>query len=42
MEIVEGQVAVVPAGHPWTAVTVTDGLLLIHLSWPPEPGSIGD
>jgi quercetin dioxygenase-like cupin family protein len=41
MEIVEGQVAVVPAGHPWTAVAATDGLLLIHLSWPPEPGSVG-
>lgn len=41
MEIVEGQVAVVHAGHPWTAVAATDGLLLIHLSWPPEPGSVG-
>jgi quercetin dioxygenase-like cupin family protein len=40
MEIVEGQVAVVPAGHPWTALAATDGLLLIHLSWPPEPGSV--
>jgi quercetin dioxygenase-like cupin family protein len=39
-EIVEGQLAVVPAGHPWTAVAATDGLLLIHLSWPPEPGSV--
>jgi quercetin dioxygenase-like cupin family protein len=41
MEVGEGEVAVVPVGHPWTAVAATDGLLLIHLSWPPEPGSVG-
>jgi quercetin dioxygenase-like cupin family protein len=41
MEIAEGEVAVVPAEHAWTAAAVTDGLLLIHLSWPPEPGSVG-
>ena len=40
MEIAEGEVAVVPAEHAWTAAAVTDGLLLIHLSWPPEPGSV--
>jgi quercetin dioxygenase-like cupin family protein len=41
MEIGEGEVAVVPAEHPWTAAGLTDGLLLVHLSWPPEPGSVG-
>lgn len=40
MDVGEGEVAVVPAGHPWTAVAATDGLLLIHLSWPPAPGSV--
>jgi quercetin dioxygenase-like cupin family protein len=40
MEIAEGEVAVVPAEHPWIAVAVTDGLLLLQLSWPPEPGSV--
>jgi quercetin dioxygenase-like cupin family protein len=41
MEIAEDEVAVVPAEHAWTAAAVTDGLLLVHLSWPPEPGSVG-
>jgi quercetin dioxygenase-like cupin family protein len=41
LEVGEGEVAVVPAEHPWAAVAMTDGLLLIHLSWPPEPGSVG-
>jgi quercetin dioxygenase-like cupin family protein len=41
MEIGEGEVGVVLGEHPWTALAVTDGLLLIHLSWPPEPGSVG-
>jgi quercetin dioxygenase-like cupin family protein len=40
MEVGEGEVAVVPDGHPWTALAATDGLLLIHLSWPPAPGSV--
>ena len=40
MGIGEGDIAVVPAAHPWTALAVTDGLLLIHLSWPPAPGSV--
>lgn len=40
MEVGEGEVAVVPAEHPWAAVAMTDGLLLVHLSWPPEPGSV--
>lgn len=41
IEVGEGEVAVVPAEHPWAAVAITDGLLLVHLSWPPEPGSVG-
>jgi quercetin dioxygenase-like cupin family protein len=41
MEVGEGEVAVVPAEHPWAAAALTDGLLLVHLSWPPEPGSVG-
>jgi mannose-6-phosphate isomerase-like protein (cupin superfamily) len=40
MEIGEDDVAVVPAAHPWAAVAMTDGLILVHLSWPPEPGSV--
>lgn len=40
MEIGEGEVAVVSAGHPWTALAASDGLLLIHLGWPPEPASV--
>lgn len=35
----EHDVAVVPAEHPWTALAISDGLLLLHLSWPPEPAS---
>jgi quercetin dioxygenase-like cupin family protein len=34
-----GEVAVVSPQHPWTAIAVADGLLLVHLAWPPEPGS---
>jgi quercetin dioxygenase-like cupin family protein len=41
IEVGEGEVAVVPAEHSWAAVAISDGLLLIHLSWPPEPGSVG-
>lgn len=40
MEVAEGEVAVVAVDHPWAARAVADGLLLIHLSWPPEPGSV--
>ncbi len=39
IEIGAGEIAVVSPDHPWTAVAVADGLLLIHLAWPPEPGS---
>jgi quercetin dioxygenase-like cupin family protein len=37
MEIVAGEIAVVSPEHPWKAIAVTDGLLLLHLAWPPEP-----
>jgi quercetin dioxygenase-like cupin family protein len=40
VEIGEGEVAVVPSQNPWAAVALGDGLLLAHLSWPPEPGSV--
>ena len=40
VEIGAGEVAVVSPDHPWTALTMTDGLLLLHLAWPPEPGSV--
>ena len=39
IEIGAGEIAVVSPDHPWKAVAVTDGLLLLHLTWPPEPGS---
>ena len=38
-EIGEAEVAVVAPEHPWTAVALADGILLVHLAWPPEPGS---
>jgi quercetin dioxygenase-like cupin family protein len=39
-EIAEAEVAVVAPGHPWEAVAEADSLILVHLAWPPEPGSI--
>lgn len=42
VQIGAGQVAVVSPEHPWTAVAVNDGLLLVHLAWPPDPGPISD
>lgn len=39
IEIGADEIAVVSPGHPWTALAVTDGLLLLHLAWPPEPAS---
>jgi acetyl-CoA carboxylase alpha subunit len=32
--------AVVEPGHPWTAVALADGLLMLHLAWPPEPAAV--
>ena len=39
VEIGVAEIAVVAPEHPWTAVALADGVLLIHLAWPPEPGS---
>lgn len=38
-QIGAGEIAVVSPEHPWKALAVTDGLLLLHLAWPPDPGS---
>jgi quercetin dioxygenase-like cupin family protein len=35
----EAEVAIVAPNHSWTAVARSDGVLLLHLAWPPEPGS---
>ena len=40
VEVGAGEVAAVSPDHPWTAVALDDGLVLIQLSWPPEPGSV--
>ena len=39
IDIGAAEIAVVSPNHPWKAVAMTDGLLLLHLTWPPEPGS---
>jgi quercetin dioxygenase-like cupin family protein len=39
-ELGAGEVAVVSPDHPWRAVALSDGLLLMQLSWPPAPGSV--
>ena len=39
IEIGAGEIAVVSPDQPWRAVAMTDGALLLHLAWPPEPGS---
>jgi len=39
IEIGSGEIAVVSPEHPWRAVALADGLLLLQLAWPPEPGS---
>jgi quercetin dioxygenase-like cupin family protein len=35
-----GEVAVVSAEHAWRAVAATEGLMLLNLAWPPEPGDV--
>lgn len=40
IEISAGDVAVVSPEHPWTAIAKADGVLMFHLAWPPEPGSV--
>ena len=37
--VVVAEIVVVPPEHPWTAIALADGAMLIHLAWPPEPGS---
>lgn len=39
-EIGSAEVAVVAPGHPWEAVAEADSVILVHLAWPPEPGSV--
>jgi hypothetical protein len=39
-EIGEAEVAVVAPGHPWEAIAEADSLVLVHLAWPPQPGSV--
>ena len=39
VEVGKAEIAVVAPDHPWIADALTDGVLLIHLAWPPEPGS---
>jgi quercetin dioxygenase-like cupin family protein len=40
IEVGAGDVAVVSPEHPWTAVARADGLLLLQLAWPPDPGPV--
>lgn len=39
IDVGDREVSVVAPGYPWTVVAVDDSLLLLHLSWPPVPGS---
>lgn len=39
IEIGVAEVAVVAPDRPWTAVALADGVMLIHLAWPPEPAT---
>lgn len=38
-ELGVNEVSVVAPGNPWAAVATEDSLLLLHLAWPPAPGS---
>lgn len=40
IEIGAGELAVVSAEHPWVATATADGLLLLYVTWPPEPASV--
>jgi quercetin dioxygenase-like cupin family protein len=40
IELGPGEIAVVSPEHPWTAIAMANGLLMFHLGWPPEPGSV--
>ena len=37
VEIGVAEIVVLPPEHPWTAVALADGVMLIQLAWPPEP-----
>jgi quercetin dioxygenase-like cupin family protein len=39
VEVGEAEIAVVAPQRPWKALALAVGVLLIHLAWPPEPGS---
>ena len=39
VELGVAEIAVIAPEQPWSAVALADGALLIHLAWPPEPGS---
>jgi quercetin dioxygenase-like cupin family protein len=39
LKIGAGDLAVVSPEHPWRAIAASDGLVLFHLAWPPEPAS---
>lgn len=39
VEIGVAEIAVVAPNHPWAAVALADGVMLIHLAWPPEPAT---
>ncbi len=39
VDLGEREVSVVVPGYPWAAVAKEDSLLLLHLAWPPAPGS---
>jgi quercetin dioxygenase-like cupin family protein len=39
VEIGAAEIAVVAAEHPWRADALSDGVVLLHLAWPPERGS---
>ena len=39
VEIGVAEIAVVAPDQPWTAVALVDGVMLIHLAWPPEPAT---
>jgi quercetin dioxygenase-like cupin family protein len=39
IEVGPGDVAVVSPEYAWRAVTLEDGLLVLYVAWPPEPGS---
>ena len=39
VEIGAAEIVVIPPEHPWTAIALADGAMLMHPAWPPEPGS---